>query len=284
MTYDDWKETITPKIQGSWNLHKVLPKDLDFFILLSSISGVIGNPGQANYAAGNTYQDGLAFYRRSQGLCATAIDLGVVKGVGHVEENEEKYESFKHLRGLQILEQDLHALLSSAMTGYTKEDAKMPAQLITGLDSLLLSAGMQSWTSALKYSIVRKNNAADSASDDEEARILKRKLKAAETLEEADKAIQVALVAKMAKALMIDAENIDIDKPIHQYGGKFNASSHFRHVKDTNRPNSGLTHSGRGQKLDLQRAQSRHNGYGHTEPATIISPHAEDRCQERVSS
>jgi KR domain len=221
MTYDDWKRAITPKVLGSWNLHEAFPKELDFFILLSSISGVIGNPGQANYAAGNTYQDALALYRQNQGLSATAVDLGVVRGVGYVEENADQYESFKHLKGLQIQEQDLHALMSSAMTGYTKDDAKMPAQLITGLGSDLLRDGMQSWTADLKFAIIRKTNSGENSSDDEKSRELKRRLKSAETLEEADKAIQAALVEKMAKQLMIDAENVDVDKPLHQYGGRF---------------------------------------------------------------
>ncbi|KAH9222301.1 hypothetical protein DL95DRAFT_508189 [Leptodontidium sp. 2 PMI_412] len=64
MSYDDWVAAIDPKIAGSWNLHKLLPDNLEFFIMLSSTSGIVGNPGQANYAAGNTFQNGLAHYRR----------------------------------------------------------------------------------------------------------------------------------------------------------------------------------------------------------------------------
>lgn len=75
--------------QGSWNLHEVLPRDLDFFVFLSSLAGVIGSISQANYAAGNTYQDALAHYRQSQGLAARSIDLGLMKGIGYVEEHED---------------------------------------------------------------------------------------------------------------------------------------------------------------------------------------------------
>jgi hypothetical protein len=45
MSYDDWITCTRAKIQGSWNLHEALPKHLDFFVMLSSISGIIGNPG-----------------------------------------------------------------------------------------------------------------------------------------------------------------------------------------------------------------------------------------------
>jgi KR domain len=40
----------------------MLPPKMDFFIMLSSVSSIIGNVGQANYAAGNTFEDALAHY------------------------------------------------------------------------------------------------------------------------------------------------------------------------------------------------------------------------------
>ena len=77
---------IDPKIKRSWNLHKSLSRDLDFFILLSSFNGIMGSMGQSNYAAGNTYQDALAHYRVSQGEKAVALDLGRIKSVGYAAE------------------------------------------------------------------------------------------------------------------------------------------------------------------------------------------------------
>ena len=82
-TYQDWIDVVQPKYQGAWNLHNALP-DLDFFIMLSSISAVIGNRGQAAYAAANSFLDDFAHYRTSQGLSGTSINLGVVREVGHV--------------------------------------------------------------------------------------------------------------------------------------------------------------------------------------------------------
>ena len=89
MNYEDFLMAASPKIQGSWNLHELLPKDMDFFVELSSSTGVVGNQGQANYAAGNTYEDALAHYRSAQGLPAVSLDLGMIRGVGVVEENPE---------------------------------------------------------------------------------------------------------------------------------------------------------------------------------------------------
>ena len=70
-------------------MHELLPLNLDFFILLSSLAGVIGSVSQANYAAGNTYQDALVNYRHAKGLPAQSIDLGLMKGIGYVEEHKE---------------------------------------------------------------------------------------------------------------------------------------------------------------------------------------------------
>ncbi|KAB8217826.1 KR domain-containing protein [Aspergillus novoparasiticus] len=53
-----------------------LPKDLDFFVMLSSASNIIGLTGQSNYAAGNSYMDGLARYRIAHGQKAVSLDLG----------------------------------------------------------------------------------------------------------------------------------------------------------------------------------------------------------------
>ena len=82
MSYSDWVAATKPKMQGSWNLHELMPEDLDFFVFLSSSTGVIGARGQANYAVGNSFQDALAQHRRSLGLAAVSLDLGLIIGAG----------------------------------------------------------------------------------------------------------------------------------------------------------------------------------------------------------
>ncbi|TVY91693.1 Reducing polyketide synthase [Lachnellula willkommii] len=86
-TFEDWTTGLGPKVQGSWNLHKVLPRNMDFFIFLSSLSGIIGRETQASYSAGNTCMDALAQYRVSLGEKAVAIDLGILEDEGMLAEN-----------------------------------------------------------------------------------------------------------------------------------------------------------------------------------------------------
>lgn len=75
---------------GAWNLHKAtMGTPLDFFVMYSSVAGVLGNPGQAAYAAANAFLGGLAAMRRAGGMPATVIHWGVVSDTGHVADHAE---------------------------------------------------------------------------------------------------------------------------------------------------------------------------------------------------
>ena len=55
MEYKQWINAIRPKVLGTRNLHTQFGSTLDFFVMLSSVIGVLGNTSQANYAAGGTF-------------------------------------------------------------------------------------------------------------------------------------------------------------------------------------------------------------------------------------
>ncbi|GAP90164.1 putative acyl transferase acyl hydrolase lysophospholipase [Rosellinia necatrix] len=91
MTAQEYNEATAPKIQGTYNLHHVAIKlnlKLEFFTMLSSISGVVGTRGQANYAAANVFMDAFASYRIQQGFPACSIDLGVIEDSGFIANND----------------------------------------------------------------------------------------------------------------------------------------------------------------------------------------------------
>ncbi|RMZ73569.1 polyketide synthase [Pyrenophora seminiperda CCB06] len=74
--------TFAPKVAGLWNLHQLTKNntDVDMFVMLSSISGVVGLPGLGNYAAANSFMDALAYQRRAHDLPATSMAYGIWSG------------------------------------------------------------------------------------------------------------------------------------------------------------------------------------------------------------
>jgi acyl carrier protein len=100
LTPERMEKVLSPKARGAWNLHRQtqdLP--LEHFVLFSSISSLLGNPGQGNYVAANAFLDGLAQHRRAKGQCGLSVNWGVLAEVG-VAAREEKV--LEHLERMGI--------------------------------------------------------------------------------------------------------------------------------------------------------------------------------------
>lgn len=98
MTVESWQGATEAKVQGTWNLHNALhdqQEPVDFFVLLSSIYGIQGNPKQANYAAASTFLDAFVQFRQQQGLPASVIDLGVMEDIGFVSQHTSILENLR---------------------------------------------------------------------------------------------------------------------------------------------------------------------------------------------
>ncbi|MCX6048528.1 MAG: SDR family NAD(P)-dependent oxidoreductase, partial [Chloroflexi bacterium] len=81
--WERFVKVLAPKMWGAWHLHTLTQEmPLDFFVLYSSIAGLLGNQGQANHAAANVFLDTLAAYRQAQGLPALSIAWGPWAEIG----------------------------------------------------------------------------------------------------------------------------------------------------------------------------------------------------------
>ncbi|KAB2572374.1 Reducing polyketide synthase rdc5 [Lasiodiplodia theobromae] len=138
MTLDEYHAVIASKVQGTWSLHKASLQSatpLDFFTLLSSISGLEGKKGQANYAAGNAFLDAFSAYRNAQGLAANAVNLGVIEDVGYIFEQGGMEQHFDRRHWTYINEVILRRILgySIMQQGSTPLNGYSVSQLITGI-------------------------------------------------------------------------------------------------------------------------------------------------------
>ena len=93
LTEEQVNAVLRPKADGARHLHELTEEaDLTAFVLFSSSVGLLGGPGQANYAAASAYLDGLALHRRDRGLPATSVawglwdaDGGINAGLGAID-------------------------------------------------------------------------------------------------------------------------------------------------------------------------------------------------------
>ncbi|KAF3903982.1 hypothetical protein AA313_de0201300 [Arthrobotrys entomopaga] len=228
MKHPEWTEATEAKVAGSWNLHELLPKDLDFFILLSSVQAVFGARTQANYNAANTYMDGLALHRVSRGLKAVSVMLGVVTTDGYLAEAEHQDE-----RDLLLAQNTYHGVETPdfhAMLDYYC-DSRMPllsveeAQVTFGMKLLYENPDLDPlgtiWGRNPMFQALRRLTEADGSkvSKDSGKKDLASLMAAANTIEDAAKVVMSALTTRLSSTIAgMDPEDMDQSKPIQAYG------------------------------------------------------------------
>lgn len=228
MNYSEWEQSLAPKITGSWHLHSLLPKSIDFFIFLSSICGVIGGQAQANYAAGNSYMDTLARHRVTIGEKAVSLDLGMMLSEGVVAENDRMMRALTS-EGfyMPLTQNDFHALLDYYCNPQLPLLQPDDTQLICGIETpLAIRAKGQQEPSWMKQPLFTKmwsvkpdeELLSATGSNQNNTVQFQQMFQAASSLAEAGSIVAEALANKLAQSLMIPVSEIDTTRALHFYG------------------------------------------------------------------
>ncbi|KAF7179631.1 hypothetical protein CNMCM7691_008680 [Aspergillus felis] len=221
LTYESWRASTAPKAQGSWNLHELLPQGLDFFILLSSVSGILGARGDTGYAAGNTFLDGLARYRTGIGEKAVSLDLGLFLSAGCLHENKQAREYFLSNNVLRPLsESDLHALLDIYCNHSLKSIPMEKSQTVVGITPIVQEkgAGTTDWLQRPFARHIHMSGLGGSSASKGGKTNFAELFASAKSLEEVSCVIAQRMKTKLSRMLSISADELDLGKPIHQYG------------------------------------------------------------------
>jgi len=133
LTPDRLDSVLQSKVDAAWNLHKATEHlDLAAFVLYASVAGTFGNPGQANYAAANTFLDGLAQHRRARALPATSLAWGLWAGGGMAAGLDGIDQARAARSGMHPLSAEQGLALFDAAFGHRPEATLVPARLDTG--------------------------------------------------------------------------------------------------------------------------------------------------------
>ncbi|EKG10605.1 Beta-ketoacyl synthase [Macrophomina phaseolina MS6] len=216
-----------PKTIGSWNLHELLPPDMDFFVLLSSFCGVMGNPGQCNYSAGNTFEDALARHRVSRGMRGVSVDLALIVEAGWANDNYTIVTESLRASDGGVKQEQLMAMLDALCD--PTYDCQNFAQVVNVIDSpeelyRMTKEGRLAWAAKpmfnnlLRIGELRLASREAAKTDDKASVDYAALVKAAANTEDAGEVVAQGLVQKLAKSLSVPPESLDVQKPAFVLG------------------------------------------------------------------
>ncbi|NTF86801.1 SDR family NAD(P)-dependent oxidoreductase [Agrobacterium rhizogenes] len=210
------RPVIDVKIRGADILDRLTRYDhLNLFLLFSSATTMLGNPGQANYVAANGYLEGLARARRAAGLPALAVGFGAIADKGFLARNGEVNELLSKrigkaaLKARTALEQVERYMLAD--TGKVEAAAVMIAEIDWSTARMLPIAGR-----SLFEPLMRHAGSHQTLNDGDTIDL--RELIKGKSEDEAQAALHVVVASEIAAILRVTEDTITPDKVLKDIG------------------------------------------------------------------
>ncbi|KAL2006666.1 hypothetical protein VTN00DRAFT_9334 [Thermoascus crustaceus] len=234
MTVDDYNKVLGPKVSGTYNLHDALQsQSLDFFLILSSYCGIVGNPGQANYSAASTFQDAFARWRTSKGLPTRSIDLGAILGAGYVHENAGALEHLSRQGSIPVPVKTFLNLTSYAISQPVRSIDK--SQIGIGWSAQVKDNSQRSWSALDRrfshlrtYTAASNSEATGSEYANCSAEPLEKRLASSKSQTEATTHVAAAISEQISKILGVPLKDVDPGKSISAHGADSLIAAEFR--------------------------------------------------------
>lgn len=217
MSSSQWSKALNPKVAGTWNLDKLLPHDMDFFVLLSSAVALSGNIGQSNYAGACSFQDSFARYRRRNGREAFSINVGAVLDAGFVSENPEVARMLRR-QGLGTIQtSEFLALLSY---GVRSSKSTTFCQSAIGLLPKGNEIGLRksSWLQATRFQSIRSKSASSKTENNESNKDSVEVVFEAASTEEIQVGVCRVILQQLSKLISIPVDRLSATQSLDHYG------------------------------------------------------------------
>ncbi|WP_374487357.1 SDR family NAD(P)-dependent oxidoreductase [Zoogloea sp.] len=202
---------MAPKALGAWNLHQAtLGLPLKHFVLFSSVTTAIGNPGQGNYVAANMALEALAQLRQAAGLPALCVGWGPIGDAGYLTRNTAVRDSLEQRLG----KAPLGAAQALEQLGQLLAQPGQPPVVVANLDWSVLSRLLASSGSERFAWLNSHLESSERNADEQDFRAqLEGKSPA-----EAEALVRQLVAREVARILAIQVDRIDPQRPLHDLG------------------------------------------------------------------
>lgn len=215
---DRLRVVLNPKVKGAENLDFATHGlKLDYFVLFSSVTTIIGNPGQGAYVSANAYMEGLARRRRKRGLPALAVGWGPISDAGVVARSRALQANLQKVGGARgMTAREALDLMAEALAQQPPDDPTLAVVTIAHAEGLSVGAERLPVLRSPTYAaFVRKGgNQADSAID----KINLRQLLKMDDRETLQRKVAKAIAAELAHVLRFQEEEISLIRPLGELG------------------------------------------------------------------